>query len=352
MNKKISLLAVAGVTLLTITACGSQGQSKSDSKSSSTTTHATKKSDSKKMNNKKQADKQKTPTEQSMNLQQIQKGNYQSIAGDWQEVGRVENHHDGNGPTYVSGGQDQLTVTQNELRTTDITMQGTKLTDHNGTHDLGFIDANGQLQAQLKDEDSAPINWIITFYPKGNATDFNEDGSKTANQQDLISVWTSNNNVKTVYAKKSGNATKEQAKTDQQPKQEASSKFNLNQLMNNNFSSLVGKWQNQAGDSFTVTNQVEDKPDDSNVMYKKGAVVENHDTNGHKTVIGTGSMSNGYLMSGIGTFDTQTPGAFEPLAIVPKGQKAGDQDDSNVNKDRLIIGGGQTGYASQAYYRQ
>ncbi|WP_429970471.1 DUF6287 domain-containing protein [Fructilactobacillus sp. Tb1] len=132
----------------------------------------------------------------------------------------------------------------------------------------------------------------------------------------------------------------------------ANAGLNISQISNDDYSSLVGKWTNNAGKTMDVTNTVESEPN-SKWTVNKGVIIADTERNGYPQVLTGGSrVTNGTLQGGIGSFDPSIMvSAFAPVVYAPKGQKINDSDDSDSNRDRIIIGGGQAGYASQAYYR-
>lgn len=294
----------------------------------------------------------------SMNVNQIKNGNYNSIKGNWKELGHIENHSaDTNGNTLQLGGDDTLTVSKNKISDNDISMQSNILTDNSGSHELNFKSDNGALVATLKDE-MTPINWSVSFYPKGTTTNYSSNGK--TNDTDFIVVWSSNNNHTEVFVPnekqkkvKPSNkkATKKSFKSNVKKQDK---KLNLAQIQDDNFSSLQGTWKNPTdGKDLMITDKIANAPENSNIAFKKGAVISNgNDSNGTE-VICPGNLSNGYMQGGIGTYSKEeVPSSFAPIMIVPKGVKATGSDDSNSNKDRLIVGGGQNGFSTQAYYRE
>lgn len=132
----------------------------------------------------------------------------------------------------------------------------------------------------------------------------------------------------------------------------AAAGLDLQQLAANDFTSLVGTWQNAAGETMVLTGETQDRPEGNTVAITVGAIISGTERNGYPQVIGSGSIIDGYMMGSRGTFDPNfLVSTFGPLGIVPKGVQMGAGDDSDSSRDRLIVGGGQGGYQSQAYYR-
>ena len=348
MKHKVTVLLTSALLVATLAACG---QDKSGTTKSADTTakssQTTKKSGSAKQSS--TSSSAKTATSQStaqtnkttgnatMNFNQIKAGNFSGLVGDWSQIGTGYNRHDAHGMRYKTGGKDQLSVSKTTLTNgTGMTLHGNTLTDDAGDHPLIYQVKNNVLTVSMKDAESA-INWTVTFYPKGTTSEYRDDSKASKNTKNIVVVWTSNNSYTQIFAQGAKAA------------HTSTSKLDTEQLQSDNFSSLVGRWKNADGKVITITNKVENKPADSNIASDKGVVVSGADHDGSPEVVVSGNVSDGYILGGIGHFNEQT---FEPLAIVPRGIKATKDDDSNVNKDRLIKGGGQAGFASQAYYRE
>lgn len=334
-NKKMLTLGLTLLSTLTLTVVGA---SVNNHHVNAATKHTTK------------------STKKAMNIKQIEKGNYSSIKGDWKELGHIENHSAAtNGNQLQLGGDDVLAVSKNKISSNDIKMHGDVLVASNQSHDLKFKADKGALLASLK-EDSA-INWSVSFYPKGTTTNYSSNGKP--NDTDFIVVWTSNNNHTEIFVpnekQKNTKATNQKAtkKSATPDVKKQTSTLNLAQIQDNDFSSLQGTWKNPTnGKTYVVTNKVEHAPEDSNTSVSEGAVVSDP-TNDISEVISGGTLRDGYIQGAIGTYDKEvTASPFSPILIVPKGVKATTSDDSNSNKDRLILGGGQGGYSTEAYYKE
>lgn len=348
MGKKIMTASLIVLTMLTLSACGSQNKTNSAVKSTTSVSQKKHNSSEKQPVSTDGSSISSATTESgnatkdssstaSMNFKQIQTGDYTSLQGNWKEIA-----HTGNGQSITQGGVDSLTVSQDTISAV-VTIKGGVLTDTAGDHQLDFQNKNGVLTANLADASNAAINWSVTFYPKNTTREYNVDGSSAKNTQNMIVIWTSNNSYTEIFAQ-----TPSDAATT--PK---TSGLDLTQIAANNFSSLVGTWKNaQDGKTIVVTNQTMNKPANSSVAFSKGAVVSGADQDGYPEVITPGSISNGYMEGGLGTFTSGPVSSFAPLAIVPKNVKLSDSDDSDTTRDRLIVDGGQSGIGSQAYYKE
>ncbi|WP_413628122.1 DUF6287 domain-containing protein [Fructilactobacillus vespulae] len=156
--------------------------------------------------------------------------------------------------------------------------------------------------------------------------------------------------------KKQENTASQTKKTDSNYSQknhaQNSKSMNLEQIKGGNFTSLVGNWKNNDNKTIKITGTTVNAPADTSFYKKVGTQVEGlPEINGQPTVITSGKIANGYIQGSIGHF-VSNGDSLEPLTIIPKGVKASPDDDSDNNQDRLIKGGGQSGYANSAYYRQ
>ncbi|KRM55026.1 DUF6287 domain-containing protein [Lacticaseibacillus sharpeae] len=346
MMQKQVLLTVVAIAALTLGGCGQQHKASTD-KTPRTTKVAKKKSaaTSTKKAVKKQSSSAKataakaTPTQ--MNFAQLQKGNYSSLTGSWTQIAAGANRQNGTGLSIAVGDGSKLAVTAHGFNVSGVTVRNTSLTDNAGNHDLAYAVKNGVLSADLRDADSVAINWGITFYPRHTTTDYGYITGTKTNEQNLIVVWTSNNSATEVYAQ---NVTAAQFKAMQG--------MNLTQVSQENFTSLIGTWKNEAnGQTIVVTNQVQKRPADS--VYTdvtKGAVISGQDVNGQHEVLMRGEMNAGAMTVTFGYFANSLP-ASAPVTLAPKGIQISSDDDSDRTQDRMIVGAGQGGYAPEAYYR-
>jgi len=278
-------------------------------------------------------------TTRSMDFAKIKQGNYQDLAGEWRLLGTKARMGNGRGLKFTSGGTDTLSVSSHSLNNGAITLQGTQLMDDAGNHPVNFTTKDKVLTASLSDASKIAINWSIQFYPKGTTSEYKTSDSSSTNTENMIVIWTSNNQYTQIFAQ---TAKQNESVT-------STTKLNIAQLSENNFTSLVGQWKNTAGKTITVTDRVINKPENSRISAVKGAAVSGADIDGQPKVVVSGPENNGVISGGIGYYASES--GLDILKIVPKGIRAANTDDSNINKDRLIYGGGQGGYATKAYYR-
>ena len=200
---------------------------------------------------------------------------------------------------------------------------------------LVFSEKNGSLTGSLADQNVA-TNMSITFYPKGSVTKFNNEGTPETASQDLIAVWTSGNSYTQVFALESSNADSN------------GSDVNVEQIANNNFTSLVGTWKNKAGKTLVVENSLAIREAGPGQNHPVPAGV-NVTINGDPEMISNGELSNGYIKAVIGTRMDQPAGGGAGAFIVPKGVSFEYATDDDTSKDRIFMG--QSVDSNDVYYR-
>ncbi len=339
------LLTVTALATLVLGACGNNQKSSSDSstKSSKVVKKAPKKEKPAAKSSKKVATKPKPKVvSDKMNFAQIEKGDFSSLTGTWTEIAGGGN---GIGGFQMEVGDGRkLSLTPSTIKTMGMSVSGTTLTDNNGAHKLEFDVQKGALFASLQND--AAINWGVTFYPKNTTSAYSDITGTPKNTQNLIEVWTSNNSATQVFAQ---NVTAAQFKAMQA---KAAQGMHLDQVAQNDFSSLVGTWKNpQNGDTIVVTSQVQNRTADSAYPNAKGAVISGQDVYGQHEVLMNGERESGTMHALLGYFSNKVPGTnVSSLLLVPKGVTASIDDDSDSTQDRMILGGGEGGYAEKAYY--
>lgn len=347
MKHQSILITAAILAVFTLSACGQQ-QSKSTDNSVKSA-QSSKKQAKKKVTAKKSASKASsksnaaTPKDNTeMNFAQIQKGNFSSLTGTWTELLEGLNRQNGTGLSLTAGSGQQLGLTASTIKTADMQIAGTTLTDNAGAHQLTYTNKNGVLSATLADDDSVAINWGVTFYPKNTTSQYGYMTGTKTNEQNLLVVWTSNNSFTQVFAQ---NVTATQKNAVQG--------MNLTQVDQENFTSLVGTWKNPtSGKTIVVTSSVQKNTSSTYQDVTQGAVISGNDVNGQHEVLMKGELSAGTMVATLGYLSNAVPGTnATPVMLAPKGTKIEANDDSDMTKDRMILGAGQGGFASEAYYR-
>ncbi len=178
--KRFLIFVLSLVSFISLVACGSSVSTSSNDTSASTN----------------------LSNDTTMDLTQIQDGNYSSLQGSWAEVVYAANYGYDKGFIWNAGSNgDTLSVSSNKiiLNNSDVLIQGNKLTDNAGDHSLSFEKNEGSLDATLVDQTVA-INWSVTFYPKGVKNDLHlNNGVKIDNTKNHIAIWTSNNGYTTIF---------------------------------------------------------------------------------------------------------------------------------------------------------
>lgn len=174
MSKKGIYATVSLLSLLALTACGNKTSDTSSKKESTSITKPAKSSEkissSDSSGKKAQASSQ---VKEGMDLEQIKAGNYAGLQGEWYELGHGRNYIPGkSGTNYKPGGNDVLTITNDTISASGMSVSGRTLTDDNGEHSLKFSESDGILKATLQDASKVAVNWSVTFYPKGSTTAF------------------------------------------------------------------------------------------------------------------------------------------------------------------------------------
>lgn len=180
------------VALLSIVACDNNGNMSTENKSVSTATS-------------KNTSASPTPTNATttMNLKEIQDGNYSSLQGTWTEVAYVYNPQNGTGVQWsadISTSCATLKVTSDKIDFNDsmAVIQGNALIDFEGSHPLLFNNSGCSLDASIKDYLDTQYCWDVTFYPKG--VDANKDmlpnnGVKIDNSKNIIVVFLTGDDI-------------------------------------------------------------------------------------------------------------------------------------------------------------
>lgn len=188
-------------------------------------------------------------TSQTMNLNEIRNGNYQSIMGDWQMVATSGNHYDGKGIVWgAPNPEGKLTVMSSKVMDTQYTLAGKTLSDktnpnqsRQGTAKIenGALDVSGDVGAMAVS---------FHFYPKGvPLTGWGDDVPATIKTNtDRILIRTSSDAYVEVFARKSDMTSADQTKTQLV--------MNTAEIQAGNYASMNGTWKNGQGRTITIHN--------------------------------------------------------------------------------------------------
>lgn len=200
--KKFVLSTTSIVMLVTLSACGgknAQSPASASSSSMSVTTRKQTSSARKSLAASSQTNKT-TATGTCMNLAEIKTGNYRSLTGsDWKMIGAKVNYHKGNGMEFdTSQVNGQLSIAKDKITTGTLTVTKNSIAV-DGKNEVTQLRNNGKIFSVSTENDDGS-NWAMTFYPAGTTSDYQVDGTGSTNRQNLITVWTSNNNYTQVFA--------------------------------------------------------------------------------------------------------------------------------------------------------
>lgn len=140
-----------------------------------------------------------------MNVTQIEAGDYSSLLGTWKEVAYADAPYDGTGGQWYTGRSEEdsssLSVSTDKIiyNGSEMIMQRDTLTDSMGnSYPLLFINAGTSLYAHT--DYNAPIDWSVTFYPKGAENYLKpNDGVQIDNTKNLIVVYCGDMRHETVF---------------------------------------------------------------------------------------------------------------------------------------------------------
>lgn len=134
----------------------------------------------------------------TMNVDQIQNGDFSSLIGSWKETASASNNLAG--ATGTQWSQDSaslgssLTVSADQITDEGITLKGNHIiVSGDGPSDVTYTSTNGVVNANLADQ-MAAINYSVSFYPKGTrcSMDMN-NGVNDDTTKNRIVFWSSNN---------------------------------------------------------------------------------------------------------------------------------------------------------------
>ena len=138
-------------------------------------------------------------SDNKMNFDQIEQGNYSSLAGTWKPTKIVV--RDGGEDKVNTENPITLAVTPDAIQMMGgdkVVVNKDGLSYNDDLHPLNFQKTQNSLTGSL---DDAQINWSVSFYPAGS-TDFVINGEKQApSSKNLIVFWRSGMSTTMVFAK-------------------------------------------------------------------------------------------------------------------------------------------------------
>lgn len=301
------------------------------------------------------------PELKKMDFDQIAKGDYTSLLGEWKLAGMGARHYTLDGPPLKwskddGSGDNSLTVTTDKLATDFVSLQRSTLTAGNQESTLGFKVDDDALVATIVEGESA-INWAVMFYPGGVSSGLGmllTDGVTVDESKNRIVFWSSNNNNYLVYEQKGPDLS---TQWNGEP-------LNLDDIRFNNFLSLVGTWVNpKTSKKIVVTSKVMGDPyPDINTISSNGAILAEPLENGYPKVIAplTGDYAGGddYITAGMNSYDPTKDDAgvqYYMAEIIPAGveREVVGLGTGDSSKDRIVyLGNSFTGTEYDVYYRE
>lgn len=184
-----------------------------------------------------------------MDLAQIKSGDFSSLLGDWQIVAVSLNRHDGTGDSWIDPRGDQLTVTETQLTSGNMTLSGNVLNDGEDKS-IVYSEKDGHLQA---DTQEGSIIWNLSFYPENVAmTGWGDLPAAIDQTKERLVIRTSNNNYVQVFQRQ--DATDETVSSSAEVEAEApATTMDQAQIKTGDYSSITGTWQNGRGATIVVT---------------------------------------------------------------------------------------------------
>lgn len=174
------------------------------SSSSSSANKSQSSSSVKQTNNKSEKETKNTAksnnSDNKMNFNQIEQGNYSSLAGTWKSTKIVV--RDGGEDKVNTENPITLSITPDTIQMIDgdkVVVNKDGLNYNDDLHPLTFQKTQNSLTGAL--DGDAPINWSVSFYPAGS-TDFTINGEKQApSSKNLIVFWRSGMSTTMVFEK-------------------------------------------------------------------------------------------------------------------------------------------------------
>lgn len=277
MNKKI-LLPVMICSIVLLAACGKQNSKSNDTQSQSTQSSvATSKSSSK--SSQKTVKKHEDIT---MNLKQIQRGDYSSLLhGDWKMIGAKVNYHKGNGLEFDRSQVDgQISITRDKIFDGPLTLKRNSVSV-DGNEEIAEVQNNGKTLS-ISTNNTDEKNWSVTFYPAGTSNEYN-NGSKN-----LITVWMSDDNYTEVFEEQNSDNN---SKSSFMPKEKTKSSSLWNASKDEKLSSFIDKWSVTMDQDYDKYDGVNDIETSTGTTYPRD--LSNVTVNGQSSSIGWSENGKG-----------------------------------------------------------
>lgn len=312
---------------------------------------------------------EKTTQVKMMNMEEIQKGNYQSITGQWQAVAINVNYFDGEGYVWLPPRQSK----ELEVSDTQIVNGGIKLASNQ-------LEVNGEavpVEFQSQEEklfvhaNQGALRYGIYFYPKNVSINSGDDAEvlpKTIDpQREHIAVYIHAGRIMTVYERV-------ESKKDLDKMNHIENKgfaMDLSGITEGDFSTIAGTWKNNQNQTVKITKNKMEIADIGYQEEKVSAIIENMQLTIPEWTEADGTIQTRELIAGPGQkydrtlqvqkghsdsdwnswgFEGNIP--FSPLYIlvIPKNDSL--NTIGQFSEDTLVIQATPSNFTSNAYYHR
>lgn len=275
----------------------------------------------------------KKAEEKTMNFEEIKKGDFTSLVGDWYQFAYGYNPKNSQGYLEFLGGNTEFKITPTSVEIPEMKLTKNEIQTNAGNQKVTYKEMARSLSVGLVED--APINWNITFYPIGTTSEYKINPEDTTNKSEIIKIWSSNMGSTTILAR---------GKKKKEPKVIP---LNINDLIDGYNDSLVGLWNNGKGQLMEVTSETVVNPDTD----QKGVVVKEKNRGEYpRIIVFNYGFDNGTGSAGIGTFNPKILNSpFSAVILAPKGvelQMEGRKTDAS--RDRMALGS----TLDSVYYRE
>lgn len=312
----------------------------------------------------KQTEAKETSSEKEMtgmNLDQIQKGDYTSLEGEWKQIAISMNRHDSKGDTWMEPRGDSLTVTKEQLENGYAKLKGETLTYRDQEVPMTYRNDNGILSGD------ATSAWSISFYPKGvPMMNMGPDMPDTIKEEtERVFIREAGNNFVQIFEKKSEASSEETTEIKEEG-------MTLSALKSGDYTSINGTWKNNQGDTLEVKDNILtfSNIEGAEGQSKKGTVsglsldipeLNEADGSPQSVDMGEGRLLSKYKKELVGNEESgfyylsgNMGMARFYVAFLPSGVM-GRLTDAEQNQDKIVAGGSQndvTAVSGQTvYYR-
>ena len=300
-----------------------------------------------------------TGFEPKFNFEQIAEGDFSSIEADWINIANVPSPSfdtiSDNWEPGDSSDEATLKITEQSITTNYLTVNASGFNTMPAAYQTRKLKDGLEITPTNGDFTRTGDGWTMNLYNRGTYESFiPRNGVTFEYSRDLIAInrRLADHTVKWSFyiRKRDALPTENKTTSAEAPK---STVINLEEITQNNFSSLMGEWKNpETGKSFTVTDEVK------TVIFldreETGVILTGEDMimNGFPAVIEAGTTrEDGSMQASFGYWDTTTIGAtFQPIALLPIGVKVqSEPDDSDATQDRISFS--MQGAIDDVYYR-